>query len=188
MLKNGFVSPIETAPTCAAQVSPGNQENGVPSEVTDSTLTVTSAPTTLDTYVIPANVAKQGSIFRYTASGDYTMTTATLNPQVTITTYLNGGTTTSAGIGYAGTTGAVTRSAWRFWYEICFRSIGSSATVAVTSAISSPDSIGTGSSASTYTVDSTVPVTVRVDVSFFGGFTDFKRYISYQEIFKDARF
>lgn len=188
VLKNGFVSDILTAPTTGAQVTPGNQENGVPSEVTGSTLTITSAPTTLDTYVIPANVAKQGSIFRYTASGDYFISTGVLNPAVTILTYINGSATTGASIGYNGTPASSARSPWRFWYEICFRSIGTSASVAITSNISAPDSIQAGSGSGLFTVDSTVPITVRSDVSAFAGFSDIKRYISYQEIFKDARF
>lgn len=187
VLKNGFVSPIETAPTCAAQVTPGNQENGVPSEVTDSTLIVTSAPTTLDTYVIPANIAKKGSIFRYTASGDYIMNIGVLNPTVSLVTYINGATTTSVSVGYVGTLASAGRTPWRFWYEVCFRSIGTSATVAVTSNISAVGALANGGS-STYTVNSTAPITIQTDVNFFSGFSDFKRYISYQEIFKDARF
>jgi hypothetical protein len=186
-LKNGYFSTIDNAPTCGLQVQPSNLLNSTPSGVLLSTITLTGTGA-IDTYSIPANTAVQGSIYRFTMSGDYIMVAASANPVVNINTTVSGGSSTNAALGYNGVTGAVTRSPFRYWYELCFRSIGTSGSIAITSAIAAPDTVGSGSSASASTVDTTASISLVCSCTTFTNFTDVKIFNGYHEIFKNARF
>lgn len=179
-LQNGFLSNIKISPTTGLQVVPGNQLNSTPSSV-DTDVTLFTAATTLATYSIPSNTFVQGSIYRFTCLGSYTLPPT---DNIVIGTYVNGALKTNARI--VGTSGAKTPP-FRYTFELA---VFSPSVVLMANNLVAEDAqtnAGDSSTASS-AVTLSAPITIEVKLDTITGISDLTRAFTYYEIFKDARF